>query len=50
MNCPNCENHIGCACSGGSQLVDASDGTKVCTKCKDNYEARLVAKEILKRN
>lgn len=43
MNCPNCNNHIGCACNGGSQLVSASDGKQVCTKCKDTYEAYLVA-------
>lgn len=46
MNCPNCGNHIGCACSGGSALVTASDGKQVCTKCLATYEKLL--KEKLK--
>ena len=46
MNCPNCDNHIGCACSGGSALRIASDGTQVCTKCIQNYEKSLKIKAI----
>lgn len=38
MECPNCQNKIGCSCSGGSQLVTASDGKQVCSKCIVKYE------------
>lgn len=41
MNCPNCQNTIGCACSGGSSLVNASDGKQVCTKCVKRYEEKI---------
>lgn len=44
MNCPNCGNHFGCACSGGSAAATASDGAAVCTKCIQSYEASLKLK------
>lgn len=42
-NCPNCNNHYGCACSGGSERRTASDGKQVCSKCITTYELSLVA-------
>lgn len=41
MNCPNCNNPIGCGCSGGSSLTNASDGKKVCSKCINKYEEMI---------
>lgn len=37
--CPNCQNPIGCSCSGGSQIKTASDGKQVCSKCIAQYES-----------
>jgi len=51
--CPKCQNKIGCSCSGGSQLVKASDGTQVCSKCIAQYEeyrALLNASKSVKTN
>ena len=48
-NCPNCNNHYGCACGGGSAKATASDGKQVCTKCITTYELALVAKNNLKK-
>lgn len=48
MNCPNCQNAIGCSCSGGSQLVKATDGKQVCSKCLAQYEQYLGLLNIVK--
>lgn len=42
-NCPNCGNHYGCSCSGGSAKQTASDGKQVCSKCITTYELALQA-------
>lgn len=48
MNCPNCQNPIGCSCSGGSQLKAASDGKEVCTKCITRYEEMKALLNVVK--
>lgn len=45
-HCPNCNNHFGCSCNGGSAPKTASDGKQVCTKCIDRYEALLKNKAV----
>lgn len=50
MNCPRCQNKIGCSCSGGSQLVKASDSTQVCSKCITQYEEYLALLNKAKYN
>jgi hypothetical protein len=35
--CPNCKAHLSCGC----QLSSASNGVRVCTLCRGNYEKQL---------
>jgi len=42
MLCNNCGTNISCKC----QIVVASDGKRICTKCVASYEAALKKKKI----
>ena len=44
--CGNCKGKMSCSCQGRT----ASDGKKVCTRCKGAYEAKLKKDKMIKLN